>query len=337
MTVGEQSGAMQERATPQDAARPAPAWQRLLIRPEMMTLLLLVIAVIAGGQLSPYFADLRFILESSTFYIEFGIVALVLTMVVISGEIDLSVAAMMALSACLFAIANRAGLGIPVAILVGLAAGLAMGGFNALLVTWLRLPSIIVTIGTMTLYRGIAQILAGDRSIAGFPAWFVGIDFRSLWIVPVPVIVFLVLTVLLAIVMGRTILGRQIYQIGTNETAARHAGIRVDRIRTGLFLASGVASAIGGMMTASRLGSVRYDLADGGELQMVLIVMLGGTYIFGGRGTITGTFLALWLLVIIQTGMTVANIAIEAQLTVLGLLLIVSIIASNAIYARGQG
>ena len=104
----------------------------------------------------------------------------------------------------------------------------------------------------------------------------------------------------------------------------------------GLFLASGLTSAIAGMMAASRLGSVRYDLASGGELTMVLIVMLGGTYIFGGRGSILGTFLAAWLLVIIATGMTVANIAINAQLTAMGLLLIVSIIATNAIYARSQ-
>ncbi|MDR6290299.1 rhamnose transport system permease protein [Inquilinus ginsengisoli] len=313
--------------------RPAFSWRRALLRPEVMTFLLLVIAAIVGTQLSPFFADLGFVLESSTYTIEFGIVALVLTMIVISGEIDLSVGAMMALSTCLFALTVKAGLPLPAAMVVGAVAGAAMGGFNALLVTWLRLPSIIVTIGTMTLYRGIAQIFAGDRSIGGFPDWFVGIDFAAVGIVPVPVIIFVVLALLLGLLLGRTVFGRQIYQTGTSEMAARHAGIRVDRLKTILFVASGVVSALAGQMMASRLGSVRYDLASGGELQMVLIVMLGGTSIFGGRGTIAGTFLALWLLVIIQTGMTVANIAIEAQLTVLGLLLILSIIASNAITA----
>ena len=118
--------------------------------------------------------------------------------------------------------------------------------------------------------------------------------------------------------------------------AARHAGIRSRQIKMSLFLLIGFTSAVAGLMTASRLGSVRYDIALGGELQMVLMAMLGGTYIFGGRGNILGTFLAAWLLVIISTGMTVANIPIYAQLTVLGLLLIFSIIATNAIYARTQ-
>lgn len=311
-------------------------WVRRLVRPEAVTLLLLIVATAVSSALSPFFADIVFILESATFYIEFGLVALVLTLVIVAGEIDLSVAAMMALTACLFGIAFQAGLPMPVCLLIGLGAGLVLGVFNGVLVTVLQLPSIIATIGTLTLYRGIAQILVGDKSISGFPAWFVGIDFRSVWSIPIPVIVFVVAALILGFVLAKTVFGRQIYQSGTNAEAARHAGIRVGRLRMLLFALSGLMSAVGGMMMASRLGSVRYDLGSGGELQVVLIVMLGGTYIFGGRGTIAGTFLALWLLVIIQTGMTVANVAIQAQLTVLGLLLIVSIIAANLIYARNQ-
>jgi rhamnose transport system permease protein len=330
---------MSQHASPpavQDAARPRPLWQVVLVRPEMATLALLVVGAVVASQLSPYFADLSFILESATYYIEFGLVALVLTLVIISGEIDLSVAATMALSACLFGVAARAGLGMPVAIGAGLAAGAAMGGLNALLVVRLKLPSIIVTIGTMTLYRGLAQVLVGDKSIGGFPDWFTGIDIRSVFDVPAPVVIFLALAVILALVMGMTIAGRWITLAGTSEVAARHAGVPVDALKATLFVVSGIASAAAGLMTASRLGSVRYDLAAGGELQCVLMVMLGGTSIFGGRGSIAGTFLALWLLVIIATGMTVANVAITAQLTVLGLLLIVSIVLTNAIHARSQ-
>jgi rhamnose transport system permease protein len=182
----------------------------------------------------------------------------------------------------------------------------------------------------------LAQVLAGDKSIGKFPKWFVGIDFRTLFDIPVPVIIFAVTAAGLGIVLGTTIVGRQIYQIGTSEIAARHAGIRVRRIKMGLFVLMGLVSSIAGLLTASRLASVRYDMATGGELQMVLMVMLGGTYIFGGRGTILGTFLASWLLVIIATGMTVANIPVTSQLIVMGLLLIVSIIATNVIYARTQ-
>jgi rhamnose transport system permease protein len=320
----------------QDAAKPRPRWHVLLVRPETMTLLLLLGAIVLASNLSPFFSDLNFILESSTYYVEYAIVALVLTLVIISGEIDLSPASMMALSACVFAAAFQAGAPIAAAILLSLLAGTAMGAFNGFLVLRLGLPSIIVTIGTLTLYRGLAQVLAGDRSIGRFPSWFNGIDYRMLLGIPVPVILLVIAALALGVVLGTTILGRQIYQIGTNETAARHAGIRVMRVKMGLFILMGAVSALAGLMTASRLASVRYDMATGGELQMVLMVMLGGTYIFGGRGTILGTFLASWLLVIIATGMTVANIVVTSQLVVMGLLLIVSIIATNAIYARTQ-
>lgn len=321
--------------TPQ-AAAPRPRWKTILLRPETMTFVLLILATIGASWLSPYFADIGYILESFTYYSDYAIVALVLTMVIIAGEIDLSGAAMMALSACLFGVTFRAGFPVPVAMLVSLLSGALMGAFNGVLVIRFQLPSVIVTIGTLILFRGLAQVIAGDKSIGKFPSWFIGIDFRYVLDVPVPVIIFFVATIALAIVLGTTALGRQIYQTGTSPIAARHAGIRVDRIKMGLFISMGLASSIAGLLAASRLASVRYDLANGAELQMVLIVMLGGTYIFGGRGSIIGTFLAAWLLVIIATGMTVADIAINAQLTVLGLLLIVSIIATNIIYSRTQ-
>jgi rhamnose transport system permease protein len=221
------------------------------------------------------------------------------------------------------------------AILVGLAAGLAMGGLNATLVIRFQLPSIIVTIGTLIFFRGLAQVIAGDKSIR-VPEWFIGINTQMVFGIPLPVVIFMLTALVLGLVLGTTAYGRQIYQIGTNNIAARHAGIQSNRIKIGLFLLLGLVSAAGGIMAASRLGSVRYDLALGGELQMVLMAMLGGTYIFGGRGTILGTFLAAWLLVIVSTGMTVANLLPAIQLTVLGVLLIVAIIATNFIYSRTQ-
>ena len=318
-----------------EAAPARPGWQILLFRPETMTFALLIAGLFGASALSPYFLDLGYILSSFTLSAEFAMVALVLTMVIIAGEIDLSPASNMALSACLFAYAQQAGVPMPLAILIGLVSGLAMGAINGIMVIVLQLPSIIVTIGTLTLYRGVAQVIAGDKSIR-VPDWFIGIDRVMVLGMPFTVLLFLILSVALGLVLGTTVFGRQIYLIGTNEIAARHAGIRTKRIKMSLFLAMGLASSIAGLLTASRLGSVRYDLGLGGELQMVLMAMLGGTYIFGGRGTILGTFLAAWLLVVASTGMTVANLLPAVQLTVLGVLLIVSIIATNAIYSRTQ-
>ena len=321
-------------ATREAAAR-RPAWQVLLIRPETMTLLLLAAGIFAGSQLSQFFLDINYILKSFTLYAEFAIVALTLTMLIIAGEIDLSPASNMALSACLFAFAQQVGIPMPIAIAIGLVSGLIMGLFNAFMIIGLQLPSIIVTIGTLTFYRGLAQIIAGDKSIR-VPEWFTGVDAVLIAGIPIPVIVFIVLSIILGVVLSTTIFGRQIYLIGTNEVAARHAGVRTTRVKIILFAMIGLTSAVAGLMTASRLGSVRYDLGLGGELQMVLMAMLGGTYIFGGRGTILGTFLAAWLLVIVTTGMIVANWLPAYQLCVLGVLLIVSIIATNLIYSRTE-
>ena len=325
----------QSSSSSQNDAPARPRWQALVIRPEAMTLILLVIGIFAGAQLSPYFLDITYILRSFSLYAEVAMVALVLTMVIIAGEIDLSPAANMALSACIFAWLQQAGVPIPIAVAIGLASGVVMGAVNAVFTIALQLPSIIVTIGTLTLYRGLAQIIAGDKSIR-VPEWFIGIDKIMVAGMPFTVVLFIVLAVILGVVLGGTIFGRQIYQAGTNEIAARHAGIRTARIKLILFLLIGLVAAAAGIMTASRLGSVRYDLALGQELQMVLMAMLGGTYIFGGRGTILGTFLAAWLLVIVSTGMIVANVLPAVQLVVLGALLIVSIVATNFIYSRAQ-
>jgi rhamnose transport system permease protein len=241
----------------------------------------------------------------------------------------------MALTACLFAWVLQAGLPMPLAVMICLGSGLLLGLFNGLLVIALQLPSLIVTIGTLIFYRGLAQVLAGDASIR-LPDWYRGID-RVLWLgMPVPVIIFILASIVLALVLGATIVGRQIYQVGTSEIAAVHAGIRARRIKMALFVATGIVAALAGMLYTSRLGTVRYDLGQGGELQMVLMAMLGGTYIFGGRGSILGTFLAAWLLSIITTGMTTANWLPATQFCVLGVLLIVSIVATNFIYSRTQ-
>lgn len=322
-------------AVTREAAPPRPAWQVMLVRPETMTLALLVLAIVVASQLSEFFLDINYILRSFTLYAEISIVALVLTMIIIAGEIDLSAASNMALSACLFAWLQQAGIPVPAAVVMALAAGLVMGLINGVMVLALQLPSIIVTIGTLILYRGLAQVIAGDKSIR-VPEWFTGINTVFVLGVPVPVAIFVALSIVLALVLGTTVFGRQIYLVGTNEMAARYAGLRAKRIKMILFLAVGVVSAIAGLMTASRLGSVRYDLAAGGELQMILMAMLGGTYIFGGRGTILGTFLAAWLLVIVTSGMIVANWLPAYQLCVLGILLIVSIIATNFIYSRTE-
>lgn len=303
-------------------------------RPEYGTVVMLILSLVLGSVLSPYFRDVSFILDSTSLYVEFGIVALMLTLVIISGQIDLSVASAMAFIGCFTAYLYRGGAPFLVAMLIGLVAGALLGLFNGWIITFFELPSIIVTIGTLSLYRGLAQVLLGDQSIGHFPDWFVGIDFKYLWFMPVPFLIFIGLFVVMVVVLNRTVFGRHIYAIGTNEKAARYSGISVKRLKMTLFALSGTFAAIGGIMMISRLGVARYNLATGGELDVVTIALLGGTDINGGRGGVTGTFIAFLVLVSLKTGMSVANIKIENQLTVLGFLLVFAIVLSNYIYGQ---
>lgn len=321
--------------TPLDAAPARPLWQVIFIRPVMLTVLLLILEPIVASVFWPQSLDLQYILSTFTLTAPLALMALVLTLVIIAGEIDLSPASSMALTACVFAAVQAAGVPFPLAVLVCIGLGLVLGLFNAFLVVYLRLPSLIATIGTLTFYRGLAQVLAGDASIK-FPEWYMGLNLVTIFGIPVPDLIVLVAAILLALLLSATIFGRQIYQIGTNEIAARHAGIKTRTIKTALFATLGVVSALAGMMFVSQLGTVRYDLGLGGELQMVLMAMLGGTYIFGGRGSILGTFLAGWLLSIMTNAMNTASWLPATQFCLLGVLLIVSIIVTNFIYSRTQ-
>ncbi len=306
-----------------------------LLHPEVGTIFIFLFSLILSLILSPYFADFRFILDSTSWLVEYGIVALVLTFIVISGEIDLSVTSMMVLVACVAAKTFSLGTPMILAVIIGLACGVLLGAFNGYLVAYIGLPSIIVTIGTLALFRGIAQIIMGDLSIGHFPEWFFGIDMRLVFnIIPVPLIIFIVLSVIAAFVLSFTIFGRKVYAVGTNEQVAVYSGIRSKRLKLLLFSFSGLMSALGGIMMISRLGVARYNLASEGLLDVVTIVLLGGTDINGGKGSILGTFVAFFVLVILRTGMSVANIKIENQLAVLGTLLISSIIISNYLYSK---
>jgi rhamnose transport system permease protein len=306
-----------------------------LLHPEVGTLIMLCISIALGLSISPYFADIGFLLDSTTAFAEFGIVALWLTFVIIGGQIDLSVASIMALVSCVVASLYRyQGLDMAIALPIGIALGFLLGVINGLLVTRFKLPSIIVTIGTLALYSGIAQILLGDYSIGKFPRWFAGIDQKTLWGIPIPLLIFIVLMIIAALILKRSIFGRQVYAIGTNEKAALFSGIPVNRVKLLLFTISGGVSALAGLMMMSRLAVARYDMASGGALDIVTIALLGGTDINGGSGNVIGTFIAFFVIVSLRTGMTVANVKIEAQLTILGSLLILAIVISNFIYSK---
>jgi rhamnose transport system permease protein len=190
------------------------------------------------------------------------------------------------------------------------------------------LPSLVVTLGTLALFRGLALIVLGPRGISDFPPAFTELGFGRVPGTPIPwsFVVFAVLAVLLGLLLHRTWVGRQIYAIGKNTGAARFSGVRVTRLKIGLFVLSGLVAALAGIILTSRLSSARADAGAGMTLTVVTVVLLGGVNIFGGRGTIPGVVLAVIAVAVMQNALRLASVTVEVQSIALGSLLILSVV-----------
>ena len=297
------------------------SWEAVLVG-------LLLAVVIVNTSLSPYFLDL-FNLSDATFnFSEKAIIALAMALLILVREIDLSVAAMISVASLAMGLASNAGIGTPGLIVIGLTVGVVAGAINGALVTLIGLPSIVVTIGTMSLYRGIAQVVLGDQAITHYPAGLQALgqgyvlDFPP---IPWSFALFVVLAIVFGIVLHKTMIGRQLYAIGNNPLAARFSGIEVDRLRLMLFVLSGLMSGLAAVLLTGRIGSTRPNIALGWELEVVTMVVLGGVSIAGGAGTIPGVFIAVFVLGFATFGLSLINVPGIVINVVLGGLLIVSI------------
>jgi rhamnose transport system permease protein len=279
----------------------------------------------------------HFMSATNVFYIginmgEIAIMALPLTLIIVTGEIDLSVASMLGLSSTLLGYLFKHGWPIALAMVVVLIVGAGGGALNGFLVTKLKLPSIAVTIGTLTLYRGIAEIILGTGSVTGFP-----LSLTKIGVVPIPhtrlaysITIFLALAVVFGVVLHATTVGRAIFAIGLQSEAAHFSGIRVERIKFTLFVLSGLVCSFAGILWTLRFATSRYDAGTGLELTVVTIVLFGGVSIFGGRGSIFGVVLAVLIVGCIQEALTLKNVSADVQNIVIGVLLLVSVIVPNS-------
>ena len=259
--------------------------------------------------------------------IEKIIMALVMTFVIINAEIDLSIGSMMGLSACAFGWMFQQGVPPGLCIAICLAIGAAGGAFNGWFITRVGLPSLVVTLATLIGFRGLARVLVEDRGISNFPEWFDALGQDGL-VGPVPfaLIAFAVLFVLLYVVLEKSGFGRLTYVIGSNKDVAEFAGIDTGRHKMVIFTASGLVAAFAGLLFAARVGAVRGDVGNGFELDVITIVLLGGVSIFGGKGTLVGTLLAILIVLNLRNGMALLNITGHIQTGVIGILLIASVI-----------
>mgnify|MGYP001489638863 CR=1 FL=1 len=281
---------------------------------------------IANSLASPYFLNAWNLSDATFNFTEKALIAFAMALLIIAGEIDLSVAAIIALASTAMGAAAQFGIGTPGLVAIGIGTGLVCGVFNGLLVAGLKLPSIVVTIGTMSLFRGISYIVLGDQAYGKYPSDFAFFgQGYVVWVFSFEFVLFLVMAVVFAILLHRTNFGRHVYVIGNNPMAARFSGIPVDRVKFILFLLTGLMSGIAAVCLTSRLGSTRPSIAQGWELEIVTMVVLGGVSILGGAGTIAGVVIAAFVMGLVTFGLGLLNVPGIVMSIFIGLLLIVTI------------
>jgi rhamnose transport system permease protein len=316
-------------------------WRRRLLRWEVFLALVVVADFVLNIQLSPYFLSTETLSDVSFDFTEKALVALPMTLLIIAGEIDISVAATMALASVCMGLLATTTASLSAIVGCGLAVGLLAGAFNGLLVTRWRVPAIVATIGTMSLYRGIAYGILGDRVLKDYPPAFA---FFGQGYIAGPVsfelLLFTLAAAVCALYLHRTQFGRRLMAIGSNKAAAEMAGVRVNRYRFGLFVATGVTSAAASVLLTSRLGSTRPSIAQGMELDIISMVILGGVAITGGRGSIAGVVLAAILTGLAIYGLGLINVPGIVMSLLMGALLILivglPIVGQRLAHARAR-
>ena len=303
----------------------------LLITWEALLVILLVASIGIGAVLSPYFMTGFNFYALTSNIMEIAIMALPMTLIIIAGEIDLSVASVLGLSSVVLGLLWERGNPMWLAIGVALLVGLVAGSLNGLLVTRLALPSLVVTIGALALFRGLAYVVLGDQAVSNFPATFTNFGFSTIPGTEFPWsgLIFAMLAVIFGVVLHFSRVGRQLYAIGNNKEAARFSGINVSRVKLVLFMLSGVIAALAGVIFTARFSSARPDNAVGFELVVVTVVLLGGVNIFGGRGSLLGVVLAIFIIAVLQNVLGLLNISGDIQSLAIGLLLILSVLGPN--------
>ena len=299
--------------------------------------LLLLVAVgifVANSFASPYFLNAWNLSDATFNFTEKAMIAFAMALLIISGEIDLSVASIIALASTAMGAAVQMGAGTPELIVIGVGVGVVCGAFNGLLVTVMGLPSIVVTIGTMSLFRGVSFIVLGDQAYRGYPADFAFFGQGYVWwVISFELVLFAMIAVIYGVVLHLTNFGRAVYAIGNNATGALFSGIRVGRIKFILFVLTGLMSGVAAICLTSRLGSTRPSIAFGWELEIVTMVVLGGVSILGGAGSIPGVVIAAFVMGLVTFGLGLLNVPGIAMSIVIGALLI-SVIALPRLWRK---
>lgn len=293
---------------------------------EAVLAVILVVQVAILAQLSPYFLSFDNLLEASRFFVETGLIALGMTLVIITKGIDLSVGSLFALVSVTVGFSYAAGVPLAAAIALGLFVGIAGGAFNGAMVAFLGLSPLTVTLGTFALYRGIAYAITDADAVSTFPDWFAFLgQFYVVGLVPGQLFVFAALAICAWLLLSRTRFGRYVYGIGLNDKATMYSGVSVERVKLAVYMLTGLLVAVAAIIYTSRVSTARADAGLGLELAAIAAVALGGVDIKGGAGTIAGAVLGVVILATLQNGLFLAGLATNLGLAVVGLFLIVGV------------
>ncbi len=304
----------------------------LLMKWEFLLLVILLIVVFINSILSPYFLDIYNLFDSTYNFSEKALIALPMALVIICGDIDISVASIIAISSVFMGMVSAAGADTWLIVLTGLCVGFAAGMTNGLIITRFGIPAIVVTIGTMSLFRGIAYLILGDQAYTVYPDSFGVFGQEALFnLIPYEFIIFLFFACIFGFILHFTTIGRRIFAIGNNPIAARFSGINVQFYRLCIFTLVGLISGLSSVLLTSRIGSTRPNIAMGWEIEIITVVILGGVSMLGGSGKIPGVVLAVFVMGMVMFGFGLMNVPGIVMSIFIGIMLILTLLISNLI------
>jgi rhamnose transport system permease protein len=312
------------------------SWKQFFFQWEWLLALIFILVHVINSLISPYYLNINTFLNAPMNFLDKAFIVFPMMMVIIMGNIDISVASIVALSSVFMGVLFNAGLPMPLAIVAALAIGMILGGANSLLlIKFHELPAMIVTLSTLTIYRGAAYVILQDKASGGFPEWFSFFAWGYVGPFPFILIMFTIAAVVFGILIHKTGFGRIIYGMGNNRLACKYSGVNTSRVLLLVGVLTGLMSAICAVFLTSRMGSTRPNIAQGYELDVIAMVVLGGVSTSGGTGRIAGPLLAVFIIGFLNYGLGLMNIASQALFIIIGLLLILSVLVMNVRINKG--
>ena len=300
--------------------------RKILLSWEIMLIVLLIGIMIMNASLSPHFLNFSTIIEATRVFLDGAFLVFPMVFIIILGGIDISVGSTVALASVLMGVSFDMGLPMSLAIVIALVTGALCGFINGFLVTKFKeLSPVIITLGTMITFRGIAYMILENQSIGGFPSWFGALGWGNVLGIPIMLVAFAISASVFSLLLHRTNYGRQVYAIGKNETASRFSGVNTDRVKIIAFALAGLMAAVTAVFLTSRMGSTRPNIASNYELEAIAMVALGGVSTAGGKGAMFGPIICVFIIGYLQFGLGIVNVSSQTLMIVIGLLLIISV------------